>query len=183
MKKWLGSLAVGLAILAGCNQETIEDPEAENHDVTDLENVEVPDTVFVSDKEDEVISEEEMKESLTTYLDTFGELSNIQFELMTRMFEESGKEEQDLMKQVNRQLKKNDDNFSDYIGENTLPDGYEVDTLRTYSYVSSSNEFMMEEMEDWTSVFNIPDNVSGREQAEIEAFLEDKGIETIAFTP
>ncbi|MEK4566888.1 NDxxF motif lipoprotein [Alkalihalobacillus sp. FSL R5-0424] len=183
MKKWLVSLAIGLAILAGCNQETIEDAEAEGLEIINLEDVEIPDTVFESDKEDEVISEDEMKESLTTYLDTFGELSNIQFELMDRMFEESGREEQDLMKQVNRQLKKNDDNFSDYIGDNTLPNGYEVDTLRTYSYVSSSNEFMIEEMEDWTSVFNIPDNVSGREQAKIEAFLEEKGIETTAFTP
>lgn len=181
MKKWWVSLAVGLAVLTGCNQETIEDAEAEDLEIIHLEDVEVPDTVFESDKEDEVISEDEMKESLATYLDKFGELSNIQFELMERMYEESGKEEQDLMKQVNRQLKKNDDNFSDYIGENTLPSGYEVDTLRIYTYISSSNEFMIEEMEDWTAVFNIPDNVSGREQAKIETFLEEKGIETTAF--
>lgn len=181
MKKWWVSLAMGLAVLTECNQETIEDAEAEDHEIIHLEDVEVPDTVFESDKEDEVISEDEMKESLSTYLDTYGALSNIQFELMERMYEESGKEEQDLMKQVNRQLKKNDDNFSDYIDENTLPDGYEVDTLRIYTYISSSNAFMIEEMEDWTAVFNIPDNVSGREQAKIEEFLDEKDIETTAF--
>ncbi|MFK3936805.1 NDxxF motif lipoprotein [Alkalihalobacillus sp. NPDC078783] len=183
MKKWWVSLVVGLAILTGCNQETIEDTADEDTEMIDLEDVEIPDTVFESDKVDEVIPEDEMKDSLTMYLNTFGELSNIQFQLMERMFEDSGKDEQDLMKQVNRQLKRNDDNFSDYIDENTLPDGYEVDTLRIYSYVSSTNAFVMEEMEDWTSVFNIPDNVTGREQAKIEAFLEEKGIETTAFKP
>lgn len=41
MKKWWVSLAAGLAVLTGCNQETIEDAEAEDHEIIHLEDVEV----------------------------------------------------------------------------------------------------------------------------------------------
>ncbi|GAF19638.1 hypothetical protein JCM19046_4302 [Bacillus sp. JCM 19046] len=79
-----------------------------------------------------------------------------------------------------------------YIGSNTLPENYQKETERISAYVTGFNsylvelDFLMDDEEelalaDLAVLGNMPEHVNGREQAKIEEFLAEKGIETKLF--
>jgi len=164
------------------------------------EEIVLPTSIFSSSKNNAVIDEKEMKESIKTYLNTNEDLSNIsdQFEEMTDSDQQLPKAEAKKLEQLNDLVKENDRNFSTYISHNTLPEGYKKESERISRFIMGSNQIldeldqaiddMVEHMSEGDfseteieSLMNRNEGVNGREQKKIENFLDDNNIDTKAF--
>ncbi len=160
----------------------------------------LPTSIFSSSKNNAVIDEKEMKESIKTYLDTSEDLSNIsdQFEEIMDSDQQLTKAEAKKLEQLNDLVRENDRNFSTYISHNTLPEGYKKESERISRFITGSNQIldeldqaiddMVERMSEGDfseteieSIMNKNEGVNGREQKKIENFLDDKNIDTKAF--
>lgn len=160
----------------------------------------LPTSIFSSSKNNAVIDEKEMKESIKTYLDTSEDLSNIsdQFEEIMDSDQQLTKAEAKKLEQLNDLVRENDHNFSTYISHNTLPEGYKKESERISRFITGSNQIldeldqaiddMVEHMSEGDfseteieSIMNKNEGVNGREQKKIENFLDDKNIDTKAF--
>ncbi len=160
----------------------------------------LPTSIFSSSKNNAVIDEKEMKESIKTYLDTSEDLSNIsdQFEEIMDSDQQLTKAEAKKLEQLNDLVRENDRNFSTYISHNTLPEGYKKESERISRFITDSNQIldeldqaiddMVERMSEGDfseteieSIMNKNEGVNGREQKKIENFLDDKNIDTKAF--
>ncbi len=164
------------------------------------EEIVLPTSIFSSSKNNAVIDEKEMKESIKTYLNTNEDLSNIsdQFEEMMDSDQQLTKAEAKKLEQLNDLVKENDRNFSTYISHNTLPEGYKKESERISRFIMGSNQILDEldqAIDDMVehiskgdfseteneSLMNKNEGVNGREQKKIENFLDDKNIDTKAF--
>ena len=164
------------------------------------EEIVLPTSIFSSSKNNAVIDEKEMKESIKTYLNTNEDLSNIsdQFEEMRDSDQQLTKAEAKKLEQLNDLVKENDRNFSTYISHNTLPEGYKKESERISRFIMGSNQIldeldqaiddMVEHISEGDfseteneSLMNKNEGVNGREQKKIENFLDDKNIDTKAF--
>lgn len=164
------------------------------------EEIVLPTSIFSSSKNNAVIDEKEMKESIKTYLNTNEDLSNIsdQFEEIMDSDQQLTKAEAKKLEQLNDLVKENDRNFSTYISHNTLPEGYKKESERISRFIMGSNQIldeldqaiddMVEHMSEGDfseteieSLMNKNEGVNGREQKKIENFLDDKNIDTKAF--
>ena len=108
---------------------------------------------------------------------------------------EFNKNELEKFDKINKLTKENDKNFSNYILNNTLPEGYQEESERISHYITALNETLSEvdEMLDEVNKEGFPkennirsiidkrDVVNGREQKKIEEFLDKKNIDTKAF--
>ncbi|XIH52807.1 NDxxF motif lipoprotein [Priestia aryabhattai] len=160
----------------------------------------LPTSIFSSSKNNALIDEKEMKESIKTYLDTNEDLSNTgdQFEEVMESDQKLNKAQAKKFEQLKDLVKANDQNFSTYISQNTLPEGYKKDSERISRYIMGSNQIldeldqaiddMVEHMSEGDfseteieSLMNKNKSVNGREQIKIESFLDDKNIDTKAF--
>mgnify|MGYP003417997711 FL=1 len=182
MRKLFFSFFV-LLILSACSQreniDVIEDEE--EGEVLSIQDVKIPDVIFTSEKQNSVIDEEEMKLSIKTYLDSFEELSIASEPFQDYIDEELTLtvEEQEKFKKIRKLAKENDKNFSNYILNNTLPEGYQEEAERISQYITSFNELLAE-----LSIISIIDKgkvMNGKEQKKIEDFLDRKKINTKAF--
>ncbi|AUO13509.1 NDxxF motif lipoprotein [Priestia megaterium] len=191
MKKLYFSLMI-IFLLGACSyQESTKEVS---------EEIVLPTSIFSSSKNNAVIDEKEMKESIKTYLNTNEDLSNIsdQFEEMMDSDQQLTKAEAKKLEQLNDLVKENDRNFSTYISHNTLPEGYKKESERISRFITGSNQIldeldqaiddMVEHMSEGDfseteieSLMNENEGVNGREQKKIENFLDDKNIDTKAF--
>lgn len=164
------------------------------------EEIVLPTSTFSSSKNNAVIDEKEIKESIKTYLDANEDLLNTsdQFEEMMDSDQQLTKAEAKKLEQLNDLVKENDRNFSTYISHNTLPEGYKKESERISRFITGSNQIldeldqaiddMVERMSEGDfseteieSLMNKNEGVNGREQKKIENFLDDKNIDTKAF--
>ncbi|AJI23421.1 NDxxF motif lipoprotein [Priestia megaterium] len=191
MKKLYFSLMI-IFLLGACSyQESTKEVS---------EEIVLPTSIFSSSKNNAVIDEKEMKESIKTYLNTNEDLSNIsdQFEEMMDSDQQLTKAEAKKLEQLNDLVKENDRNFSTYISHNTLPEGYKKESERISRFIMGSNQIldeldqaiddMVEHISEGDfseteieSLMNKNEGVNGREQKKIENFLDDKNIDTKAF--
>ncbi|MCL9634117.1 NDxxF motif lipoprotein [Priestia aryabhattai] len=191
MKKLCFSLII-IFLLGACSyQESTKEASGK---------IVLPTSIFSSSKNNALIDEKEMKESIKTYLDTNEDLSNTgdQFEEMMESDQKLNKAQTKKFEQLKDLVKANDQNFSTYISQNTLPEGYKKDSERISRYIMGSNQIldeldqaiddMVEHMSEGDfseteieSLMNKNKNVNGREQKKIESFLDDKNIDTKAF--
>ncbi|PVE74950.1 NDxxF motif lipoprotein [Priestia megaterium] len=191
MKKLYFSLMI-IFLLGACSyQESTKEVS---------EEIVLPTSIFSSSKNNAVIDEKEMKESIKTYLNTNEDLSNIsdQFEEMMDSDQQLTKAEAKKLEQLNDLVKENDRNFSTYISHNTLPEGDKKESERISRFIMGSNQIldeldqaiddMVEHMSEGDfseteieSLMNKNEGVNGREQKKIENFLDDKNIDTKAF--
>ncbi|KLV26805.1 hypothetical protein CHH55_13020 [Niallia circulans] len=197
MKKIFFSILF-LFILSACSNE--ENIGTSENQIPDTKNVEIPSIIFSSDKQNSVIDEKEMKSSIKTYLDTYEalQLASYPFEEMIDEEKELTKSELEKLDQIYRLTKENDENFSNYISQNTLPEGYLEESERISRYITGVNEIiyeidtMLNQLTDDIEKEVIPtvnfdlinkksDVVNGREQKKIEEFLERENIDTKAF--
>lgn len=91
-------------------------------------------------------------------------------------------EELEKLNDIYALMRENDENFANYITENTLPEGFEEDTERISTFMSSANAILFE-FEDFINDVNkerFP-KVTGKEQKKIENFLDEHQIKTKAF--
>lgn len=189
-----------ILMLGACSQE--ENSQATEDTIPQAGNIEIPNTIFTSERNDDVIDEEEMKSSIKTYLDSSEELfqASTLFEEILYSDQELTKSEVERLNEINKLVKENDENFANYITNNTLPKGYRKESKRVSHYITSINQYLYELDETIDDlVDNISDgklmikdieslllldesnHVNGREQKKIEEFLDQKNIDTIAF--
>lgn len=199
MRKLLFSFLI-LLVLSACSQGEDIDTTEEEEEVIAIEDVVIPDVIFTSEKQESVIDEEEMKLSIKTYLDSSEELLNASESFEEAIYDEKELTIEDLEKleKINELTKENDENFSNYILNNTLPEGYEEESRRISRYITAVNEMLHEMSEMFDDVMddanegvlpkaNLKSLISnvgaatGKEQKKIEDFLDKKNIETKAF--
>ncbi|MFP7225291.1 NDxxF motif lipoprotein [Priestia filamentosa] len=197
MKKICFSLFI-LFILSACSsEESIEKTSKDtNEETLRIEEIELPSSIFSSQKNNTLINEEEMKQSIKVYLDSSEDLSNAsnQFEEIIDSDQKLNEEGLEKFEHMKKLIKENDHNFSNYISNNTLPEGYKKDSKRISQYIMTSNQ-LLEELDqaindisegDFSevnigSVINGSTSANGREQKKIEDFLDEKNIDTKAF--
>ena len=186
-----------LFLLSGCSEGGIFNATDE---IPSTEAVVIPSKIFTSEKQNSVIDEEEMKLSIKTYLDSHDELDQASYPFLVIMDEdvELTKDELEKLSEITKLIKENDENFSNYILNNTLPEGYQEETVRISQYITVYNELLMELNETFNksmndinkgsipkinigSIINKSNVVNGREQKKIEEFLDKKNIKTKAF--
>lgn len=196
MKRIFYSILI-LFLLSACSKGGGMKTEEE---IVDTNNVKIPSTIFYSDKQNSVIDEEEMKSSIKTYLDTHEELylASSPFQEIIDEEKELTKSDLEKLKQINRLTRENDENFLNYISQNTLTQGYQEESERISRYIISLNEMLneldtvLDQLTDDLNEDVIPtvnmaslnkssNVVNGREQKKIEEFLENKNIKTKAF--
>ncbi|WP_373894727.1 NDxxF motif lipoprotein [Virgibacillus natechei] len=141
-----------------------------------------------------------MKLSIKTYLDSHNELDEASYPFQDAMYEEKelNKNELEKLAKITELTKENDENFSYYISNNTLPEGYQGESERISEYITVYNALLYEVDEVFNnimddankgeipeiniaSIMNKADVVNGREQKKIEEFLDKKNIKTKAF--
>ena len=133
-----------LFILSACSQgENIDTTEEE---ILPTQNVEIPNIIFTSEKQNSVIDEEEIKLSIKTYLDSHDELDNASYPFQEIIDEEKelSKNELEKLDKITKLTKENDENFSNYILNNTLPEGYQEESERISQYITAYNEILYE---------------------------------------
>lgn len=198
MKKFfiLGLLIFSL-VLTGCNNlESKEDSETDK-----IVQKPIPNKIFDRKIINSRISENELKKSIKIYLDKNEELSEASeyYEDKVDSEEPLNKSEINKLNKINNLIKHNDENFREYIQNNTLPKDYNKETLRISEYISNSNKFNQnldtkidqainkstdQKKVSTKNIDEIKDDskkVNGKEQAKIEKFLKDKNIKTKAF--
>lgn len=183
-----------LFILSACTQN--QNIEAEEDEILSTENVEVPSTIFISEKQNSVIDEEEIKLSIKTYLDSYEDLTIASYPFFDILDEEKEltKIELEKFEAISKLTIENDENFSNYITKNTLPEAYQEESERISQYITMSNEILYEMINmaddlyqgifpkvDIQSIKGKTNVVNGREQKKIEDFLDKEAIETKAF--
>ncbi|WP_054711787.1 NDxxF motif lipoprotein [Bacillus sp. JCM 19041] len=197
MMKILYSLLT-LFMLGACSlEENIESTEKESLKIDDIE---IPNTIFISEKSNSVIEIDEMKQGIKVYLDSSEELYKAVDPFQESIYEghELSSSDLDKFNKINTLVHENDENFSNFISNNTLPEGYKEESLRISQYISSSNQYLYELDEildglvnklsegkvptkEIDLVFGKNDIVNGREQKKIEQFLDKEDIQTKAF--
>ncbi|MGG1220914.1 NDxxF motif lipoprotein [Priestia endophytica] len=197
MKKICFSLFILFVLSACSSEESIEKTSKDtNEDTPRIEEIELPSSIFSSQKNNTLINEEEMKQSIKVYLDSSEDLSNAsnQFEEIIDSDQKLNEEGLEKFEHMRKLIKENDHNFSNYISNNTLPEGYKKDSKRISQYITASNQ-LLEELDqaindisegDFSevnigSVINGSTSANGREQKKIEDFLDEKNIDTKAF--
>ncbi|BCU51399.1 hypothetical protein JCM2421_01710 [Staphylococcus auricularis] len=194
-------LALGV-LAAGCNDneevEGDEDTQAEqSQQSASSQTAKLPNKVFHSDKENQNLTESDMKKSIKTYLDTDEKINRVINPYLDKLDEEEDhdKKEEKAFKKAEDLLDENDENFENYIENNQVPEGYQKYSNKISEYISSAHEYEEDVLDmyekysdgetpskaDLDKLHEKDDIVNGREQEKIEKFLDEKGIETINF--
>ncbi len=183
-----------MLFLSACSNSA--QPKEEN-DVQSIKDVaiKVPENIFSSSKENENISEDEMRQNIKTYLDYSGELDENIVAFSSAMSDENAtKSDQEKLKQLVDLAQQNDANFHNFISNNTIPDDYKKPSKEIYEFISSSTALSVEleqELDKLAQDGNLFktdfsftkrfEKVNGRKQKEIEEFLKEKNIKTEYF--
>lgn len=184
-----------LGILSACSHESETDIDVTEDEVLlSTQDVKIPSAIFTSHKQNSVIDEEEMRLSIKTYLDSHDELLNASEPFQDAIDEEKEltKEEREKLDKINKLIKENDENFSGYILNNTLPEGYLEESKRISRYIVTVNETldelnkMLDDNGDFPeinvgAIIKNSKIANGKEQKKIEDFLDEKKIDTKAF--
>ncbi|WP_242222316.1 NDxxF motif lipoprotein [Bacillus cereus group sp. BfR-BA-01380] len=204
MKKHVLYLFIPLTIvcMSACSHDT-QSNEGNDSRYDKLSNVqsikdvaiEIPENIFNSQKKNENITEDEMKQSIKNYLDSSHALTENIVPLSSTTSDENFTEsDREKLQKLMDLAKKNDANFHDFISNNKIPDDYQKPSKEIYEYISSSTALLLEMQQEidklsqngnvlktdfsFTKRFT---KVNGRKQKEIEKFLNEKNIKTTFF--
>lgn len=203
MKKIFAVILI-VTLLSACSQNGNNNNEYENNEDVDIQSIEIPTEIFISDKENSEIDEIEIKKGIQTYLDSHASLDETLYIFEDALFDaideevDLNKEDIDRLERTIKLIQENDENFSNYIIKNTLPKEYQKETKKISQFISTYNELhvelgeiFIEQIEaaekgqfaavDLISLMSKINTVKGKEQAEIEKFLKAKDIKTKAF--
>ncbi|MGX1263018.1 hypothetical protein RKD55_000822 [Rossellomorea marisflavi] len=195
MKKTLSSVIVALLVLCGCQQgEPYQGLEDEP--VANVSEMEVPDTIFTSNRKDASITEDEIRSAIILYLNSSEDLDEIMQAFQESIYseEELTREEKDKVNKTISLIEENDQNFSDFITSNSLPADYAKGADLISQYITDYNDYIRDlnkafdrfdkgemKVSDLETILGSSESVNGREQKKIEDFLRDKDIQTRAF--
>ncbi|MEB8108765.1 NDxxF motif lipoprotein [Staphylococcus equorum] len=193
--KYISLITLALLLVA-CSKGESENKSSDQ----EAKATEIPKKVFLSQKSDEKISEDEMGSSIKKYLDTFDALDENTSKIRDK--DELNEKDQNKLNKLTKLTNKNDENFKQFIENNQLPKQYEKGSLKVSDYVTSVNELMnkindkvdatMDDSNtDQTKLKNVGEikeinaqykkQVNGKKQKEVEQFLNKHDIQTKAF--
>lgn len=196
MKKVFLFLFIAIALTA-CSQQENEDMMENNEEgLLSMAEVKIPEAIFTSEKLQEVIDEEELKSAIKLYLDSSEELMVASEPFLEAMYEEQelNTEELEKVNTIYALMKENDENYFNFILNNTLPEEYQEPSVRISRFITSANALLFETNSivntandgsipktDMKSMLGNMGAVSGKEQKKIEDFLDRHDIKTKAF--
>ena len=141
-----------------------------------------------------------MKKSIQKYLNTNESVYNVTSKIEGKVWDEQNltNEETKQLEQARKLLDENDQNFSNYLKNNELPNEYKKDTYRISEYFTAYNDTLskldnsIQQLEKKANDGEIPfkevkdiipdsNKVSGKQQQKIEKFLKSIDIKTKAF--
>ncbi|MCU5380584.1 NDxxF motif lipoprotein [Bacillus cereus] len=183
-----------LLFLPACSNSAQPKEENDVQSIKDI-TIKIPETIFTSSKKNEAINEDEMKQTIKTYLNYSGELYENIVSLSSAMSDENVTEsDRKKLQQLVDLATQNDANFHDFISNNTIPDDYKKPSKEMYEFISASTALSVEleqELDKLAQDGNLFktdfsftkrfEQVNGRKQKEIEKFLKEKNIETEYF--
>ncbi|MFJ8102061.1 MULTISPECIES: NDxxF motif lipoprotein [unclassified Lysinibacillus] len=189
-------MAFTIVLMYACSHETMpneeSNKESKEKSISNI-TVKIPDDIFVSNKKNETISEDEMKASLKKYMD-YSHVIDKEMEKIVYLYEDATETDQEKLHKLIAEGKKNDANFNDFISNNSIPDDYKEPSKTIYEFVSSIRETLTQFEEEIVgavengSLTDITDFASehftkanGRQQQKIEKFLDEKNINTTYF--
>ncbi|MGE7998420.1 NDxxF motif lipoprotein [Lysinibacillus sp. NPDC093190] len=193
-------MAFTIVLMYACSHDTT--PNEESNKESNKESneksvsnvpVNIPDDIFVSNKDNENISEAEMKVSLKKYMD-YSHVIDKEMEKIVYLYEDATESDQEKLLKLIAEGEKNDANFNDFISNNKIPDDYKEPSKTIYEFVSSIRETLtqfedevagMVENGNLTDISNFASEhftkANGRQQLKIENFLDMKNIKTTYF--
>ena len=193
MKKYILYLFMSLTIvfMYACSHDTQSNEESDTQSINDV-TTEIPENIFNSQKKNEDINEDEMKQSIKNYLDYSQALDESIDALSSTITDENVTEsDREKLQTLINLTKQNDANFHDFISTNNIPDDYKKPSNEIYEYISSTTALLLE-LEQ--AIDNLTENgeidfsfskhftkANGRKQKEIEKFLNEKNIKTTYF--
>lgn len=196
MKKHVLYLLMPLTIvfMSACSHDTQSNEANDVQSINDV-TIEIPESIFNSQKKNENINEDEMKQSIKNYLDYSHALDeNIDALSSTITDENVTESDREKLQTLIDLTKKNDANFHDFISNNNIPDDYKKPSKEIYEYISSTTALLLEleqEIDRLTQNGNLLEidfsfskhftKANGRKQKEIEKFLNEKNIKTTYF--
>lgn len=190
-------LFLSLLLIACSNDNSKEDKQTSSKS-SKLPNI--PEKVFSSHTTNKKLSTTETKKSIKQYLNVYGDLEKNVEHISNK--ENLSKKDKDKLKHISTLSNKNENNFKDYIRQNTLPKGYKKESNKIYNYTHSVNKLMRElrketkkseddslsEKQQLKAVGKIKNigskykkRVNGKQEKEIKDFLKEKNIHTRAF--
>src|SRR5699024_3869039 len=109
-----------LFILSACWQGKNINTAEDDDEILNIEDVEIPSEIFTSENQDNEITEEEIKLSIKTYLDSHDELDKASYPFQEMIYEEKelNKSQLEKLSKITELTKENDENFSNYISNN-----------------------------------------------------------------
>ncbi|MEQ6353637.1 NDxxF motif lipoprotein [Lysinibacillus sp. M3] len=189
-------MALSIVVMYGCSQDTMPKEESKKESKENSASnvpVKIPDDLFVSNKKNETISEDEMKASIKKYMD-YSHVIDEEMQTIVYKDEDATESDWEKLKKLMDEGKKNDANFNDFLSNNTIPDDYKEPSKTIYEFVSSIRETLTQFEEEIVgavengSLTEISDFASehfskanGRQQLKIEKFLDEKNIKTTYF--
>ncbi|GAB0168384.1 NDxxF motif lipoprotein [Lysinibacillus sp. CTST325] len=189
-------MAFTIVLMCACSHDTTPNEESNKESKEKTVNnvaVEIPDDIFVSNKKNETISEDEMKASIKKYMD-YSHVLDKEMEIIVYKYEDATKSDQEKLHTLVAEGEKNDANFNDFISNNTIPDDYKEPSKTIYEFVSSIRETLIQFEDEIVGVIekgNLTDitdfasehftKANGRQQLKIEKFLDEKNIKTTYF--
>ncbi|KOP80200.1 hypothetical protein AMS59_02040 [Lysinibacillus sp. FJAT-14745] len=193
-------MAFTIVLMSACSHDTT--PNEESNEESNKESkeksvsnvpVKIPDDIFVSNKKNENISEDEMKASIKKYMD-YSHVLDKEMEKIVYLYENATESDKEKLHKLIDEGEKNDANFNDFISHNNIPDDYKEPSKTIYEFVSSIRETLtqfedevagMVENGSLSDISNFASEhftkANGRQQLKIEKFLDMKNIKTTYF--
>ncbi|GIN84473.1 hypothetical protein J6TS2_08590 [Heyndrickxia sporothermodurans] len=183
-------MAFTIVLMYACSHDTTPNDASNEESVSNVA-IKIPEDIFDSNKKNENINEDEMKESIKNYLDYSHALTETIFSIYDENVTESDREK---LQKLLDQAKRNDANFKDFISNNNIPDDYKKPSKDINEFVSSVMAVSLQLDEEIGKIFENGDltdisnfsskhftKANGRKQKEIEKFLNKKNIKTTYF--
>lgn len=181
-----------------CSQKNEDTTSTHHKNNVKNTKVSIPTNIFSSNKSNSDLEVSEVKNSIKKYLDAYADLDK-NISLLRDKDDLNTKEKKSLKKLISL-TEKNDKNFSNYINNNNLPKNYIKNTKKINEYIISTNTFLKKIYEEVDKLsresddinldsykeiqklnHKYKDKVNGREQQEIQEFLNKENIKTNAF--
>lgn len=179
-----------IVFMSACSHNTQSTEASDTQPINDVA-IEVPENIFNSEKKNVNISEDEMKQNIKNYLDYSHAITK---QLLLYYDKNVTESYQEKLPKLIDQAKKNDANFHDFISNNNIPDDYKEPSKEIYEYTSSSTALLLELKQEIDKLaqngnllgvdFSFSERftkANGRQQKEIEKFLNKKNIKTTYF--
>src|SRR5699024_12690108 len=99
----------------------------------------MPKYVFQTDDNNQSLTKDDVKKSIQKYLNTNESVYNVTSKIEGKVWDEQNltNEETKQLEQARKLLDENDQNFSNYLKNNELPNEYKKDTYRISEYFTA----------------------------------------------